>query len=179
MMPKASSSACKPASSSYTNKNELYYEVTRHLVERLSWMCKGMRKVVPEGNGKAKIIFSRRGGIDYEDLQRYFRALQEKEERDNTAEIYWPVIDIEGIEAQDHSKLAGLQIADCISSAFRMAVDPDEFGNCEPRYAEQLKVNTYSNHKGSLHIGLKPIPDLLAMTLNVEQRRFFEGFAIS
>lgn len=161
---------------SYTKKNEVYYEVTRQLVWRLSWLCKTMRQLVPEGNGKVKIIFSRRGGIDYGDFQEYFRNLQRLEAERETQNIYWPVIDIEGIVAQDHGKMAGLQIADCVSSAYRMAVDPDEFGNCEQKYAEILKGNTYSDNNRHLYHGIEPIPSLETMELSQDQEEFFRKF---
>lgn len=33
----------------YTEKNQLYFYLTRYLIERLSWLCRDYRPMVPEG----------------------------------------------------------------------------------------------------------------------------------
>ena len=53
----------------YTEKNQLYFYLTRFLLERMSWLCRDLRSVVREGDGRVKIIFSRRGGMSYTDFQ--------------------------------------------------------------------------------------------------------------
>jgi len=47
----------------YTDKNQLYFYLTRYLIERISWFCRDMRPQVPHGDGRVKITFSRRGKI--------------------------------------------------------------------------------------------------------------------
>ncbi|MBN8980425.1 MAG: DUF3800 domain-containing protein, partial [Rhizobiales bacterium] len=49
----------------YTDKNQLYFYMTRYLIERLSWLCRDLRPKVPEGDGRVAITFSRRGGMSY------------------------------------------------------------------------------------------------------------------
>ena len=55
----------------FRQKNQLYFYLTRYLLERVSWLCREKRKDVPEGNGQAKITFSRRGGLSYAGFQDY------------------------------------------------------------------------------------------------------------
>ena len=85
----------------YREKNQLYFYLTRYLVERISWLCRDMRPKVPQGDGRVKITFSRRGGMSYADFRDYLQRLKNTE--DNEVRIHWPVIDIEGLEAKDHS----------------------------------------------------------------------------
>ena len=132
------------ASGVYNDKNQLYFYLTRHLIERISWLCRDHRfdSKSKEGNGKVKIIFSRRGGMSYPDFKAYMLRLK----ADPTVQIHWPVIDIDEIEAKDHSTRAGLQLADVIASAFGAAVELDNFGNCERRYAETLRPIVYGRY---------------------------------
>lgn len=156
----------------YNQKNQLYHYLTRYLIERLSWLCREMRPQVPEGDGRVKIVFSKRGGMDYEDFRNYLRRLQTTE-----TQIHWPVIDIDAVDARDHSTRAGLQIADCIASAFRMAVDPDEYGNCESRYARELKANTYHRNGNYLSYGMKVLPAIERIVCTQDQTDFFAHFS--
>jgi hypothetical protein len=162
----------------YREKNLLYWYVTRYLIERLSWLCRDMRPSVPEGDGRVKIIFSKRGGMNYEDFRNYLRRLKQLNDNDKIR-IHWPVIDIEAVEANDHSSRAGLQLVDCIASSFRAAVEQDVYGIYEPRYAKELRGNTYQRAGKYLSYGLKPIPnlDLMNINLDVEQIEFFNFFS--
>ena len=155
----------------YVRKNQLYHYITRYLIERLSWLCRDLRPNVPEGNGLVKIVFSRRGGMDYDDFQAYLETLKK-----NQTEIHWPVIDINAVDAMDHSKRAGLQIVDCVASGFRMAVDPDEYGNCEGRYAEALKPVVYKRENNYLSYGLKIVPSIEKMNLTQQQVNFLDYY---
>ncbi|WP_054303834.1 DUF3800 domain-containing protein [Gemmobacter sp. LW-1] len=158
----------------YTQKNQLYFYLTRYLIERISWLCRDMRPRAPEGDGRVKITFSRRGGMSYEDFRAYLTRLQGASSDD--VRIHWPVIDISAVDAQDHSKLASLQIADAVASSFAAAVEPDIYGNCETRYSELLRGVTY-NHKGKfLSYGLKSVPTLDRCLLSAEQQKIFDMF---
>ena len=97
-----------PNAGTFTNKNQLYFYLTRYLIERVSWLCRDKRRSVQEGNGMAKITFSRRGGLSYDGFRDYLEHLKGNHE----TQIHWPVIDIQAVDAQDHSRLAALQIAD-------------------------------------------------------------------
>lgn len=156
----------------YREKDQLYFYLTRHLIERVSWLCRDLRPKVPEGDGRAKIVFSRRGKMSYSAFRDYLSRLK----IGNDTSVHWPVIDIEGIEAQDHSRRAGLQLADIGASSFAAALEMDKYGNCEPRYAEILKSKVYHRRGNYLSYGLKLLPSLDQLDLTQEQLRLIQIF---
>ncbi|WP_180900099.1 DUF3800 domain-containing protein [Martelella soudanensis] len=160
----------------FEEKNQHYFYLTRYLLERLSWLCRDLRPTVPEGDGRVKITFSRRGGMQYDDFREYLRHL--KRDTQNDIRIHWPVIDIDSIDAKDHSKLAGLQLVDSVASAVANGLEIDIYGNCEPRYAETLKPITYCRKHNYFSYGMKFIKPLqeLKPHLNEEQRRTIDLF---
>lgn len=158
----------------YTDKNQLYFYMTRYLLERLSWLCRDQREKVPEGDGRVAVTFSRRGGMSYEAFRDYLRRL--KASNDPDVRIHWPVIDIEGVDAKDHSTNASLQLADAIASSFAAAVEPNHSGNCERRYAEILKPVTYHRKNNYLSYGVKIVPSPDGWDLTSEEKRFVELF---
>jgi hypothetical protein len=90
--------------------------------------------------------------------------------------IHWPVIDIDRIEALDHSRRAGLQLADVIASSFAAGVETDKYGNCEPRYAEILRRTAYCRNNNYLSYGVKLVPRLEDAAMSEEQMRFIALF---
>lgn len=60
----------------YAEKNQPYFYLCRYLIERISWLCRDLRRIVPEGDGRVKIIFSRRGGLSYEAFRAYLLKLK-------------------------------------------------------------------------------------------------------
>lgn len=160
----------------YTEKNQHYFYLTRYLLERISWLCRDLRPKVPEGDGRVKITFSRRGGMQYADFRSYLLHLKQDTESD--IRIHWPVIDIDGIEAKDHSTLAGLQLVDIIASAVANGLELDRYGNCEPRYAETLKQIIYCRKHNYFSYGMKFVrtQQELRQHLNEEQCRTLDLF---
>lgn len=159
----------------YTQKNQLYFYMCRYLIERISWFCKTARPLVQEGDGRAKMIFSRRGGLSYQDFINYLARLQRLDDPDNV-QINWMRIDAEGIEAQDHSKRAGLQIADLMATCVTAGLEPDLFGNQERRYAEILKPRLYEVRGNYLSYGVKMFPHPDRLELNDQQQAFVALF---
>lgn len=160
----------------YGEKNRLYFYLCRYLIERLTWLCKDLRRVVPEGDGRVKIVFSRRGGMSYEKFQNYMKLLRDGHDNENI-QIKWSVIDIDAIEARDHSSRAGLQIADLIASGFTAGLEPDMYGNCELRYASILRNQFYSKNGNFLSYGAKLVPNYKELKLNTQQSKFIEMFS--
>ena len=156
----------------YEGKNQLYFYLARYLIERVSWLCRDLRPQVPEGDGRVRIIFSRRGGMSYNDFRAYLTRLNE----DSTVRIHWPVVDINGIDALDHSKRAGLQLADVIASSFAAGIEPNRYGNCESRYAEILKPAVFHRGENYFSYGVKLVPQLGNQRLSQEQQRFIDLF---
>jgi hypothetical protein len=158
----------------YTEKNQLYFYMTRYLIERISWFCRDHRRAVPEGDGRVKIVFSRRGGLSYDHFRAYLERLRQAEDAD--VRINWPVIDITGIEAKDHSSRAGLQIADVAASCITSGLEPDMYGNCERRYAEILRPVIYNRNGNYLSYGVKIVPWADQLSLNDQQQAFVNLF---
>lgn len=140
----------------FVRKNQLYHYMSRYLIERISWLCRDFRKVVPEGDGRVKIVFARRGGMSYADFRDYLIRLQAAD--DPTIRIHWPVIDIDGIEARDQSERYGLQLADVAVSGLNWALEPDYYGNTEARFARSLKPIIYQRSGNFLSYGAKLVP---------------------
>lgn len=145
----------------YVDKNQLYHYMTRYLIERLSWFCRDFRKYVPEGDGRVKIVFSRRGGMNYEDFRNYLTVLRGTFDPD--IRIHWPVIDIDGVEAVDHGKRYGLQLADLAVGGLKAALEFDPYGNLENSYAEALKPKVYERNGNFLSYGVKTVPTCAAI----------------
>lgn len=159
----------------YQEKNQLYFYMSRYVLERLSWLCRDMRTRVTEGDGRVKIVFSRRGGLSYGEFRDYLNLLQRTD--DPGIRIHWGVIDIDAIEAMDHGKRAGLQIADIMASSMTAALEPDMYGNCEKRYGETLKSRIYSRNGNYLSYGAKLVPRWEKIPLNPQQMEFIELFS--
>lgn len=156
------------------NKNQLYFSMMRHLIERISWLCRDMRPRAPEGNGQVAIMFSRRGGMSYESFRSYLHRLRREE--GETTRIHWPVIDINSVSAQDHSRVAALQLVDIAASSFAAAVEYNKYGNCEDKYAKILKPVVYQRNQTFVGYGLKFIPRHEDCGLCSQQAQFIEEF---
>lgn len=137
----------------------LYRYASRYLLERVSWLCRDKHNP-GEGSGRADVIFSNRSIMSYQDLKDYLHMLRIKANSDPMdVRIDWNVVNPERVSAVDHSKLAGLQIADAIASSFFYAVNLNRYGEVEDKYARLLLPLCY-RHKGSaLGYGLKFWPE--------------------
>ncbi|MCP4028569.1 MAG: DUF3800 domain-containing protein [Sphingomonas sp.] len=158
----------------YPAKHQLYHYMCRYLLERLSWLCRDMRPSVPEGDGRVKIIFSRRRAMNYDDFQSYIQRL--KDAADPEIRIHWPVIDIAAIEAEDHGNRFGLQLADLAMSGLTAALEPDFYGNVEPRFARMLKPRIYHRGTNYLSYGAKMVPAADTIPFTDQQREFLGIF---
>jgi hypothetical protein len=161
-----------PNAAAFTKKNQLYFYLTRFLVERVSWLCRERRPSVPEGDGTARVTFSRRGGLSYNGFKDYLKRLRDSHD---TA-IHWPVIAIDDVAAQDHSRVAALQIADCGVSAIAAAIEPDPYGNVEHSYIHELAGNIYNRRGNYLSYGLKTLPASDQANLSQMQAEGFRRF---
>lgn len=163
----------------FKRKNQLYSYVTRYVIERASDACKRHSIRNGHSNCTARIIFSRRGGMKYDEFQEYMTLIREgREVIRSPGVIDWDVVDPDRIEAADHGSRAGLQIADVTTSALHLAAEPDPFGNCETSYAEILRPRVLKAASGeALNFGIVPMPALhKSPPLNAAQRVFFESW---
>ncbi|MEN9661755.1 MAG: Ralstonia phage RsoM1USA [Verrucomicrobiota bacterium] len=142
----------------------LYRYAIRLLAERISWLCRDNRRA-GEGDGFCEVIFSNRSNMSYEDVGSYLKLLL-KQATDNPekVQIDRSVIDPEQIRSVEHSKLAGLQVADAVASGVHFALKVNRYGETEPAYLSHLQKVHY-RHKGTLHgYGIKLWPEDLETT---------------
>jgi hypothetical protein len=158
----------------YVERHQLYHYMCRYLIERISWMCRDFRPIVPEGDGRVKLIFSRRRAMNYPDFQNYMQHLQDLHDPD--IQIHWPVIDTPGIEAHDHGSRYGLQLADLATSGLMAALEPDYYGNVEPRFARSLKPRVYNRNGNYMSYGTKMVPPPSQLELSEGQQEFVQIF---
>lgn len=129
----------------------LYRYATRYLLERVSWLCRAHRRSQDQ---QAKIFFSNRSCMSYDELRAYLRLLKERT-NDFGVRIDWSVLDPMRIEAHTHDSRMGLQIADAAASSFYMACELTPQGFNEPRYAQMLKSVLYRHEGRCIGYGLK------------------------
>lgn len=151
----------------------LYNYLVRWLLERVTADVKAR----PGGPHRLRLVFSRRGGTDYTKMTNYLRLLRDDRQLYPTpGKIQWDVLNPNDLEVLNHSKRAGLQFADCITSAFYAAVEPNMFGNHEPRYANILRANVIRRRGNALNHGVTPVPHFDKCGASGEQRDFFLSF---
>lgn len=137
----------------------LYRYATRMLLERVSWLCRDQRQA-GQGDGFAEIVFSNRSNMSYEDIRDYLRLLIRQHDGDpQKVQIDPTVIDPARIRSVEHSRLAGLQVADAVASGFHFAVKLNRYGETETGYLPHLKRTLYRHHKAVLGYGIKLWPD--------------------
>ncbi len=137
----------------------LYRYATRLLLERVSWLCRDQRRA-GEGDGFAEVIFSNRSNMSYDDIRTYLRLLLKQAEANPLQVQLDPtVIDPDRIRSVEHSRLAGLQVADAVASGFHFALKVNRYGETETAYLPHLKKSIY-RHKGEAGgYGLKVWPE--------------------
>jgi hypothetical protein len=155
----------------FKQKGYLYNYLIRWLLERITAACKHKHFSEP---CSIKIVFSRRGGTNYQTMIEYFQNLKEGNEVVRPVrKIDWNMIDFNKINVENHSKWAGLQIADCITSAFFSALEPNIYGNYEPSYAMLLQNRLLKTNGSCINSGLTAVPALHKSGLNDHQNYFF------
>lgn len=139
----------------------LYRYATRLLLERVSWLCRDQRRA-GEGDGYCEVVFSNRSNMSYEDIRDYLRLLlRQASASPQQVQLDPAVIDPNRIRSVEHSRLAGLQVADAVASGLHFATKVNRYGETEPSYLPHLKKVLY-RHKGTLFgYGLKLWPDEL------------------
>lgn len=158
----------------YKQKGHLYNYLTRFLLERLTSAC----AVKAKRSGKRaslEVTFSRRAGTDYSIMRDYLFLMRDgKEKIRPTRSIDWSILNPEDIKVENHSKRAGLQLADVVTSATYASLEPNLYGDVETRYATMLsrrfiKENGFIANCGVTIVPrpsvLKPVPTRLLREL--------------
>ncbi|MGJ4958002.1 DUF3800 domain-containing protein [Bradyrhizobium sp. HKCCYLRH2015] len=176
----------------YKNKNLgeekawLYWWLTRLLLERVTDFCERLTPIKQRGQDKLRIVFSRRGGLTYENFKSYLELLRYQSVngklRLKAGDIKWSMIDLNEVLVMDHHHRAGLQLSDVIAGAFYEAVERNrgDIEHCEPAYAKQLEPLVAKSAKNNaLGYGIKTMPNLWKMDLQDQQKAIFEHFGYS
>lgn len=126
----------------------MYLWAVRLLLERVSWHIR------EQGTDRAIVTFGHVRRFKVQKLHGYRAALQ----RDGTG-VHWPAFRGHPFKMGSPEKVELLQFADTAASALFRAVEPDEYGNCERRYLEELRPKLYRRESGSVtSYGLKVFP---------------------
>lgn len=155
----------------------LYRYLTRLLLERVSWLCRDHRQA-DDGDGFTDIVFSNRSNMSYEEIRTYLRRLRSRaEQTPEQIQIDRSTIDPERISSVEHSKLAGLQVADAVASSVHFVIKRNRYGESEPSYLPLLRKTLY-RHKGQVSgYGLKVWPDdLSALKAKAPEVSNLEGY---
>jgi hypothetical protein len=138
----------------YHEKHKLYFYLVRFLLERVSWMCRDSDSIKNRkiGDGTARIVFSAREDLSYDQLAAYFARLQEMQ-----TSIHWSVIKPTQFKVLKNGKHPGLQFADCIASAMYCCEH-----HCERKktadWAKVLRAAAYQHQGKYLGYGIKIFP---------------------
>jgi hypothetical protein len=131
-----------------TNPDPMYLWATRLLLERVSW------RIRDGGGGTAVVTFAHVRRFKTQKLHDYRAALAS-----SPTKIHWPSFDGHAFKVDAPHKIELLQLADTAASALYRAVEPDEFGNTERRYLQELRPKLYRRGGASItSYGLKVFP---------------------
>lgn len=168
-----------PFADQIPSKNWFYCWMTRLLLERVTHFVLE-RSIKDHGEPKkVKIEYSRRGGLSYPQMNAYYAWLQSKGKNLYLplGYIEWKVMHRELLEIHKHRDRAGLQLADCVASAFFKAVDIYDTGNCDPSFAKLLdsRMGRDSDTQNGLvsGYGLKLMPSMKKADLEPAQKEIF------
>ena len=161
----------------FKQKGYLYNYLVRWLLERITTKCNEVVKAEKTAECSLRLVFSRRSNTNYQTMKEYLELMRDgKEVIQPTRSIEWSILNIEDISVENHSKWAGLQIADCVTSAFFSGVEPNPYGNYEPAYANLLKGKLIRRRGVALGCGLTPVPSLFKCEADEAQNAFFRSF---
>ena len=156
----------------FKTKGHLYNYLVRFLLERVTTAC-AVRSKSKGMSCKLHVTFSKRAGTDYEVMRDYLYLMRDgREVKTPVRSIDWSVLHPEDVKVEDHSNRAGLQLADVVTSATYLALEPNLYGDVETRYAEFFRKRYLRSAKQISGCGLTVIPQVSARKRNV--RNFLE-----
>lgn len=151
----------------FKEKGHLYNYLTRFLLERLTDACLRRSRGQP---CKLNLTFSQRANTDYQKMRDYLFLMRNDEELlVPKRSIDWSVLNPEDIRVENHSKRAGLQIADVVTSATYKALEPNRYGDVEPRYAQNLSQRFIRKNNSVKNEVLTFIPSKASWAQNAQK----------
>ena len=165
-----------PYEPTFKRPGYLYNYLVRWLLERVTAFC------ATQGDFrdpcKLRLVFSRRANTNYQSMKNYLELMRDGLEQVRPVRsINWRVLNVNDIAVENHSKWAGLQVADCVTSAFFQAVEPNAYGNYETAYAEHFRAQVIRSGTSALNSGVSPVPSFMKCKPDEHQRAFFKSFA--
>lgn len=125
-----------------------YLFTLRFLLERLSWFAR-------DREGILQYTLAHVVRFKLSQLREY----EEKLRSDPFCQVSWANLDIRGGRLDQLSRVEQLQLADLAASSTFQALEPDQYGNTEPRYLTELAGALYRRPPGALtSYGLKMHP---------------------
>jgi len=163
------------------NRNWYYWWMTRLLLERVTQFCASQVPQGESGQHKVRLVFSRRGGMRYADLESYLSKIYWQSRAGRLVlsggDLDWSVIDFDQLLVLDAVSRAGLQLADIVAGAFFTALERNRPGEANPVYAKALRpIMAKDNYDRRLGFSLKTMPDLHTMDLHPSQKSVFESY---
>lgn len=156
----------------FSKKGYLYNYLVRWLLERITTHCQ--RTAGIGAPCSLRVVFSKRKGMNYQAMRDYLILMRDGRELIRPIRsINWNVLNIDEVEVENHSKRAGLQLADCATSAFFAGLEPNGYGFTEPRYGISLRTKLLRQNSEVLNCGLTPVPSIVASRPNADQQAFF------
>jgi hypothetical protein len=164
-------------------RNTFYNWMIRLLLERVTRFCHDRTQKDFKELRTLRIEFSHRGGHSYGQTKAYLSYIKGQSQADalwiKEGDIVWPLINIEEIYSFDGRQRAGLQLADCVASAFYEAVSLNKSGQCSPEFAKLLKPRIWRNNGTYIRNGLLVLPwKIRAANLEPAQREIFEFYGV-
>lgn len=142
----------------YKEKGHLYNYLTRFLLERLTTACANKAKL-SGSQAQLEVTFSRRAGTDYSIMRDYLFLMRDgKEKLPPVRSVDWSVLNPEDIKVENHSKRAGLQLADVVTSATYAGLEPNLYGDVEPRYARLFARRFLKESNSVSNCGVTVVP---------------------
>lgn len=144
------------------NKDDLYFQASKFLLERISWSVRDVNAVKAENDPRCRIVFSRRGRLRYDQLAAYMETLKADPAKYSTA-ADWNHLDPALVTDEPHDNANPLHIAaDHFSAAIGNALNLQQAGLLDmfdDRYARLWADRFYKSNGRVVGNGLKVWPN--------------------
>lgn len=141
------------------NPGDLYFQASKFLAERISWACRDTHARRPEADPRARIVFSERKGLRYEQFQKYLRTLRSDPAKYQT-KADWLHLDPDLVDVEVHSDANPCHlVADYFAAGVGAALEARDCGVFDDRYARLWGPRFYSSKNRVVSNGFKVWPD--------------------
>lgn len=159
------------------NKDWLYWWMTRLLLERVTDYCFRQAENNKIYDPKIRIVFSRRGGNNYDEFKRYLAWLYAQSTAGglyiDTGDLKWNLYDPAEIHIVDSKNLVGLQLADIIAGAVYNGLETGTKQHNLKYISALLPIMAKDKRPRLFGYGVKVMPHVGKIDLNEEQKKFF------